>query len=138
MPTAEGKTFTFEPESNIRSNFLETFAFNSPQQFICIETAELNAVCPFSGLPDYGTLQIEYFPTGGLCIELKAFKYYLISFRNVGIYQEALTQRVYQDLKQTLKTEKLRVQTVYNLRGGFKTTCTEGQLGQAQKAQPTP
>lgn len=128
MPKAEGKIFDFLSEGAIRPDYLETFAFDSPKQHIIAETDEFSAVCPFSGLPDYAYLKIEYYPTGGKCIELKSLKYYIISFRNVGIYQETATKRIYTDLKKILNTEELKVTTVYNTRGGFETTCTEGHL----------
>ena len=73
-------------------------------------------------------VKIEYFPKGGKCIELKSLKYYFVSFRNVGIYQEGATKRIYNDLKSTLETEQIRVTTIYNTRGGFDTTCIEGEL----------
>ena len=128
MPIAEGQSFEFQDESHIRPDFLETFEFDSPGQYICTETAEFSAVCPFSGLPDIATVRIEYYPIGRKCVELKSLKYYFISFRNVGIYQEAVTQRIYLDLKRVLETDRLRVTTIYNTRGGFDTTCIEGQL----------
>ncbi len=128
MPKAEGKTFEFLDESHIRTDFLETFPFDSPRQLIVTETREFSAVCPFSGLPDYAYLKIEYYPEGGRCVELKSLKYYITSFRNVGIYQEAATKRIYQDLKNVLATDKLRITTVYNTRGGFDTTCVEGAI----------
>jgi 7-cyano-7-deazaguanine reductase len=128
MPIPEGKTFEFLDESHIRPDFLETFDFNSPDQFIITETREFSAVCPFSGLPDYAYLKIEYYPEGGKCVELKSLKYYIISFRNVGIYQEAATKRLYNDLKKLLQTKQIRITTIYNTRGGFDTTCIEGTL----------
>jgi len=107
---------------------LETFAFDSPNQYIKTETSEFIAACPFSGLPDVGRLIIEYYPEGGKCIELKSLKYYVVSFRNVGIFQEGATKRIYTDLKETLSTNRLKVTTIYNTRGGFDTTCSEGTL----------
>ena len=73
-------------------------------------------------------MKIEYFPEGGKCVELKSLKYYIISFRYVGIYQEAATKRIYDDLKILLDTNKLQITTIYNTRGGFDTTCIEGTL----------
>jgi len=128
MPKAEGKRFDFLSEDTIQPKYLETFEFDSPKQYILAETDEFSAVCPFSGLPDYSYLKIEYYPTGGKCIELKSLKYYIISYRNVGIYQEAATKRIYIDLKKVLSTEKIKITTVYNTRGGFDTTCVEGKL----------
>ena len=128
MPKAEGLKLEFGSEELINTNHLETFPFESPNQYIITETEEFSAVCPFSGLPDYSYLKIEYFPEGGKCVELKSLKYYIISFRNVGIYQEAATKRIYDDLKILLDTNKLQITTIYNTRGGFDTTCIEGTL----------
>ena len=128
MPKAEGKQFKFLDESHINPGFLETFDFDSPNQFITTETNEFSTVCPFSGLPDLAYVKIEYYPDGGKCVELKSLKYYFISFRNVGIYQEAVTKRIYIDLKIALNTKRLRITTIYNTWGGFDTTCVEGNL----------
>ena len=128
MPKAEGLKLEFGSEELKNPNHLETFPFESSNQYIITETEEFSAVCPFSGLPDYSYLKIEYFPQGGKCVELKSLKYYIISFRNVGIYQEAATKRIYDDLKILLDTNKLQITTIYNTRGGFDTTCIEGTL----------
>ena len=128
MAKAEGGNFDFEDTSKIDPNYLEIFDFDSPNQYIKTETNEFSAVCPFSGLPDIARVKIEYFPTGGKCIELKSLKYYFTSFRNVGIYQEAVTKRIYDDLSSILKTKKIQITTIYNIRGGFKTVCVEGSI----------
>lgn len=125
---ADGKTFDFLPESAIKAKELKAFPFHSTKQLIITETKEFTAVCPFSGLPDIAYLKIEYYPKARRCVELKSLKYYMTSFRNVGIYQEGVTERIYKDLKKVLKTKSLRVTTVYNTRGGFDTTCIEGKL----------
>ena len=128
MAKAEGKSFEFLDESHIEPSLLEVFDFDSSKQYIKTETDEFSAVCPFSGLPDLAKVIIEYFPIGGKCVELKSLKYYFVSFRNVGIYQEAATKRIYTDLCSTLETDKLMITTLYNVRGGFQTTCVEGSL----------
>ena len=128
MAKAEGKTFDFLDESHIDPSLLEIFDFDSPEQYIKTETDEFSAVCPFSGLPDISYVKIEYYPAGGKCVELKSLKYYFVSFRNVGIYQEAATKRIYTDLRTALNTDQLIVATLYNIRGGFQTTCVEGSL----------
>ena len=115
MAKAEGENFDFEDTSNIDPNYLEIFDFDSPNQYIKTETNEFSAVCPFSGLPDIARVKIEYFPTGGKCIELKSLKYYFTSFRNVGIYQEAVTKRIYDELSSILKTKKIQITTIYNI-----------------------
>ena len=128
MIKSDGKNFKFEDESFINPNFLETFPFKSSKQYIMTETDEFSAVCPFSGLPDLAYVKIEYYPLGGKCIELKSLKYYFVSFRKVGIYQEAATKRIYEDLKSALVTGKIKITTIYNTRGGFDTTCVEGSI----------
>ena len=129
MPKNEGYKFKFLDESYINTRFLETFEFDSPNQLITTETDEFSAVCPFSGLPDLAYVKIQYHPDGNRCVELKSLKYYFVSFRNVGIYQEAVTKRIHRDLSVLLNTERLIVTTIYNTRGGFNTTCVEGNLG---------
>ena len=128
MAKAEGKIFNYDDTSKINADFLETFPFESVDQYIKTETNEFSAVCPFSGLPDLAKVRIEYFPTGGKCVELKSLKYYFTSFRNVGIYQEGATKRIYDDLSSILETKKIQITTIYNIRGGFKTTCIEGSI----------
>ena len=128
MAEAEGKIFNYDDTSKINANFLETFPFESVNQYIKTETNEFSAVCPFSGLPDLAKVKIEYFPAGKKCIELKSLKYYFTSFRNVGIYQEGATKRIYDDLSSILETKKIQITTIYNIRGGFKTTCVEGNI----------
>ena len=128
MAKAEGKIFNYDDASKINADFLETFPFESVDQYIKTETNEFSAVCPFSGLPDLAKVRIEYFPTGGKCVELKSLKYYFTSFRNVGIYQEGATKRIYDDLSSILETKKIQITTIYNIRGGFKTTCIEGNI----------
>ena len=128
MAKAEGKIFNYDDASKINADFLETFPFESVDQYIKTETNEFSAVCPFSGLPDLAKVRIEYFPAGGKCIELKSLKYYFTSFRNVGIYQEGATKRIYDDLSSILETKKIQITTIYNIRGGFKTTCIEGNV----------
>jgi 7-cyano-7-deazaguanine reductase len=126
--TAEGKKFDFLPVASINSDELKTFEFKSKNQLIITENREFSAVCPFSGLPDVAYLKIEYYPTGERCIELKSLKYYITSFRNVGIYQEGVTSKILKDLKAVLNTDKIKITTIYNTRGGFDTTCIEGEL----------
>jgi 7-cyano-7-deazaguanine reductase len=122
MPKAEGMIFEFQDESAISPELLETIDYKGNKQEITYDTDELNAVCPFSGLPDFGVLIITYVPNKKL-IELKSLKYYITSFRNVGIYQEALTNRIYNDLFKLLKPEYLRIETDYNTRGGIDANC---------------
>jgi 7-cyano-7-deazaguanine reductase len=122
MPEAEGRVFEFLGVDSIRSDFLETIDYKGLSQEITYETDEFCAVCPFSGLPDIGSVSIVYVPDKKL-VELKSLKYYFVSFRNVGIYQEAVTDRFYQDLFRLLEPKRLVIKTVYNIRGGILSTC---------------
>ncbi|MFN0181961.1 MAG: preQ(1) synthase [Gemmatimonadales bacterium] len=123
MATAEGRTLSFVGPEHIDVAVLETFDYQGPDQEIVTETTEFSAVCPYSGLPDFARLTISYRP-GTKCIELKSLKYYVTSFRNVGIFQEHATARIAEDLFRVLAPQRLSVRTGYNLRGGFETTCT--------------
>jgi len=128
MVLAEGKVFSFASQERIQKKALETFPFESKNQYIRTETQEFIAVCPFSGLPDIGHLIIEYYPDGGKCVELKSLKYYITSFKDVGIYQEEAAKRIFNDLGGVLETNRLKVTLAYNVRGGFSTTVIEGEL----------
>ncbi|MBN8588613.1 MAG: preQ(1) synthase [Rhodothermia bacterium] len=87
------------------------------------EKGEFSALCPFSGLPDYGTIRIEYVPKSWV-LELKSLKYYLMSWRQIGVAQEDITAYIYEDLKrEMIDAEYLVVHTVYNVRGGINTIC---------------
>ena len=126
--TAEGKKINFESKESIQRKELKVFKFKSKNQYIKIQTKEFIAVCPFSGLPDIAKINIEYYAKGGVALELKALKYYLISYKNVGIYQEEVTKTIYNDLSDILKTKKIKITSKYNIRGGLLTTCSEGNL----------
>jgi 7-cyano-7-deazaguanine reductase len=123
MPIAEGRTIPFVGPDHIDVAVLETFDYEGPEQEIVTETSEFSAVCPYSGLPDFARLTITYRP-GRKCVELKSLKYYVTSYRSVGIFQEHATARIAEDLFRVLEPRSLSVRTVYNVRGGFETTCT--------------
>ena len=123
MATAEGRTIPFVGPEEIDVAVLETFGYEGPEQRIVTETKEFSAVCPYSGLPDFAVLRVEYVPSDR-CIELKSLKYYVNSYRNVGIFQEHATARLAEDLQRLLKAKTLTVSTRYNVRGGFETTCS--------------
>jgi len=127
MPNAEGLKLTIKGKENIQPNLLETIKYTGKKQLITIDYPEFSAVCPFSGLPDIGKLIVEYIPAESI-IELKSLKYYLTSFREVGIYQEDATDRIHTDLKKILKPHLIKITTIYNVRGGMETTCVMGKL----------
>lgn len=95
------------------------------KQLVTYETeqGEFSAKCPFSGLPDFGIVKVEYVP-GSSLLELKSLKYYLLSWRNIGAAQEDITAYLYEDLlKALVDPQYLVVTSVYNVRGGINTTC---------------
>ncbi len=130
MAKAEGRIFDFQDKTTIDSKLLETINFSDNKQLINIETDEFSAVCPFSGLPDYADLTIKYVPDK-LIVELKSLKYYFITFRNVGIYQEDATERIFNDLDKLLKPIYLKLILKYNKRGGIIVT-TEKEKGKLE------
>jgi len=81
---------------------------------------EFTSVCPWTGLPDFGTLSISYIPAQK-CVEFKSLKFYLHSYRNVGILQEHAVNRVLDDLTKLLNPISMIVTGEFNPRGGMKT-----------------
>ena len=122
MPIPEGKIFSFKDLQHVKNDFLETINYDGLAQEITYTTKEFSAVCPFSGLPDIATVEIVYIPNKYL-VELKSLKYYFTSFRDVGIYQEEATNKIFNDLFSLLNPKTLKVKTVYNTRGGIDAIC---------------
>lgn len=119
---AEGKVLAFKSPDEIDAACLETFPYKGERQLITYETGEFSAVCPFSGLPDIAHIQIIYIPDNSI-VELKSLKYYFVSYRNIGIYQEDATNHIFKDLYDLLQPTYLSVSTKYNTRGGIDATC---------------
>lgn len=90
---------------------------------VAIETEEFTAVCPWTGLPDLGKLTIRYVPDR-LCLELKSLKYYLLSYRNVGIVQEHAANRILRDLVAACSPIRMTLTLGYRPRGGIHTVVT--------------
>ena len=104
---------------------IETFPYDYPGKEIVvnIDTDEFTAVCPWSGLPDFGTIRIDYIPDQVL-IELRSLKYYLLSYRNVGIYQEHAVNRILDDLVACARPQWMKVTADYRIRGGVHTVAS--------------
>ena len=90
---------------------------------IAISCAEFTSVCPKTGLPDFGEIRISYVP-GERCIELKALKYYMIEFRNRGIFYESVTNQILDDLVAACQPRRMTVVGDFSIRGGIKTVVT--------------
>ena len=112
-------------EEAIDPSCLLTFQYEYPNQqsLVEIDTDEFTAVCPWTGLPDYGVLRISYIP-GDSCIELKSLKYYLLSYRDVGIVQEHAANRILNDLVAVCQPRSMKIALDYKVRGGLHTAVT--------------
>jgi 7-cyano-7-deazaguanine reductase len=104
---------------------IETFPNPSPQRDYEIEIGcpEFTSVCPKTGLPDFGEIRIVYVPDA-LCLELKSLKYYLVGFRNRGIFYESLTNQILDDLVAACAPRRMTVTGSFTPRGGIRTTVT--------------
>ena len=104
---------------------IETFPNPRPEREfeIAIDCPEFTSVCPKTGLPDFGTIRITYVP-GDRCIELKALKYYLVEFRNRGIFYESVTNQILDDLVAACAPRRMTVVGDFSVRGGIKTVVT--------------
>ena len=104
---------------------LETFPSPRPdREFeIAISCPEFTSVCPITGQPDFGEIRITYVPADR-CIELKALKYYMFSYRNRGIFYEAVTNQILDDLVAACQPRRMTVVGDFTVRGGIKTVVT--------------
>ena len=104
------------------SSTLETFPNPRPERDfeIAIDCPEFTSMCPKTGLPDFGTIRIRYVPDR-LCIELKALKYYLLEYRNQGMFYEAVTNKILDDLVTACAPRRMSVTGDFTARGGLTT-----------------
>ncbi|MDQ0338997.1 7-cyano-7-deazaguanine reductase [Caldalkalibacillus uzonensis] len=118
----ENIRFDIQDESVILVDILETIPYEyvGKRTEVTIPTSEFTSVCPWSGLPDFAEIEITYIPRETL-IEMKSLKYYLTSYRNVGIYQEHATQRILHDLVNVCDPLMMKVEAHWNARGGLGT-----------------
>ncbi|MBI4347639.1 MAG: NADPH-dependent 7-cyano-7-deazaguanine reductase QueF [Elusimicrobia bacterium] len=90
---------------------------------IRIEMPEYTSICPKTGLPDVGTVTLEYLPDRE-CVELKSLKYYILGFRNMGIFYENAVNRILDDVVTACKPKWAVVTGAFNTRGGMRSTIT--------------
>ena len=104
---------------------IETFPNPRPERDfeIAIDCPEFTSMCPKTGLPDFGVIRIRYTPDAR-CIELKALKYYLLEFRNKGIFYEAVTNQILDDLVAACRPRRMTVVGDFTARGGITTAVT--------------
>src|SRR5207247_4366322 len=118
------RTITDRPRrSHSDMSTLETFPNPQPGRDyeIAIRCPEFTSVCPKTGLPDFGEIRITYVPDAR-CLELKSLKYYLIDFRNKGIFYEAVTNQILEDLVAACHPRRMTVVGDFSVRGGIATT----------------
>ena len=126
---AHDKTLPFVGPEAVDPSVLECFEYeyaDSPiggNTEIVTSTDEFTSVCPFSGLPDFARVTIAYTPLRH-CIELRSLKYYLLAYRNVGIWYEHLVNRVLGDLVNACKPKHMKVEIECTPRGGIRSTVT--------------
>jgi len=109
------------------ASLLETFPTPATAPLLIEHTAEeFTSLCPRTGHPDFGVVTLRYEPRaaeeGGLCVELKSLKLYYQSFRNEGVFYEAVTDRIRDDLAALLAPRWLQVATRWKGRGGIRST----------------
>ena len=117
-------------------DLLETFANPNEKRDYLIEHTcpEFTALCPKTGQPDFATIIVRYVPDK-LCVELKSLKMYLGGYRNLGIYYEAVTNRICDDLVKVMKPRSLMLEGRFGVRGGISSVVTASydKAGRARK-----
>jgi len=99
---------------------IETWPNQFPAYEIVVDDPEFTSVCPKTGLPDFGTITIRYMPDGH-CLELKSLKEYLQCYRNLGIFQENIVNRVLEDVVRCARPVWAEVKGEFRPRGGIST-----------------
>ena len=121
------------------ASIIETFENPRPERDfdIAIDCPEFTSMCPKTGLPDFGVIRIRYVPDAR-CIELKSLKYYLLEFRNKGIFYEAATNQILDDLVAACQPRRMTVVGDFTARGGITTTVTATYAQAPRPAHPRP
>lgn len=104
---------------------LATFPNPNPERdfTVHIDIPEFTCLCPKTGQPDFAALELDYVPDQ-LCVELKSLKLYIWSYRNQGVFHEAVTNRILGDLATVTQPRFMRLKAIFNVRGGLYTTVT--------------
>ena len=113
---------------------LETFPNPAPQRDYVIEHThhEFTSMCPITGHPDFATVTVRYVP-GKTCVELKSLKLYFHAFRNQGIFFEAVTNQICDDLGAALQPRQLTIVADWKGRGGITSRITAEWSGKKAK-----
>lgn len=107
---------------NDPTNVLDTFENPEPNNdyTIRIRTPEFTCLCPLTGQPDFAQLLLEYIPDQ-LCVELKSYKLYMVSFRDTAAFHEAITNQILNTLVKLTQPRFMRLSAEWNVRGGIYT-----------------
>jgi 7-cyano-7-deazaguanine reductase len=116
--TKSGQNEAFQHELEVVPN-----RYGDRDYTVNISIPEFTCVCPKTGLPDFGTISVNYIPDKYI-VELKSLKYYILNYRNLGIFHEEVTNRILDDLKEALKPRKIEVIGEFHPRGGIQTVVT--------------
>ena len=113
----------FKSPDSVRPDILETFEYEYPESEVGLDisTDEFTCVCPKSGLPDFATITINYLPDKK-CVELRSLKFYLMSYRNVGIFHEHVVNRILGDFVEAVEPKMVTVYGDFKIRGGLHIT----------------
>ncbi len=98
---------------------IETWPNQNKNYTITIEMPEFTSICPKTNLPDFGKITITYEPAK-VCAELKALKYYMLGYRNMGIFYENAVNRILRDFVSAVKPKWVTVRGEFNMRGGMR------------------
>lgn len=124
----KGKSEEIKSPDTIQTQLLEAmdYDYRSKRDIqITIKQPEYTSVCPMTGLPDMGCITIDYVPDEKI-IELKSLKYYLLQYRNVGIFYENIANRILDDLVGVLTPKKMTVTGEFTSRGGITMSVSAG------------
>lgn len=124
----KGKSTDIKSPDTIQTKLLEAmdYDYRSKRDInITIKQPEYTSVCPMTGLPDMGCITIDYVPDEKI-IELKSLKFYLLQYRNVGIFYENIANRILDDLVSALVPKKMTVTGDFTSRGGITTSVSAG------------
>jgi len=120
-PSKRNVPYSIKKAESVKSDLLEPmkYAYKGHRDIvITIRQPEFTSVCPMTGLPDFGTVTIRYRPDETI-VELKSLKFYLLQYRNVGIFYEHLVNRILDDLVKVLAPKSMEVQGTFSARGGI-------------------
>ena len=113
--------YTIKEPETVKADILEPIEYKSHRSInIVIKQPEFTSLCPMTGLPDFGCITVKYRP-GKKIIELKSLKFYLLQYRNVGIFYEYAVNRILDDLVEKLDPKCMEVTVDFTSRGGITT-----------------